>query len=142
MRPERSCTSRSGSPIAVYTNGGPHDAALREEHQRDAHRVDGREHDVGAVQPPERREDGREVAAVSPGALEATLQRRARHPRPARGPWPLEVVSHRVPALGELIHPEERVARRGARLELERRTSVRRVAEEVEDGGHWKPWVR
>ena len=59
-----------------------------------------------------------------------------------RGPRPLEVVSHRVPALGELIHPVERVARRRARRELERRTSVRRVAEEVEDGGHWKPRVR
>ena len=54
----------------------------------------------------------------------------------------LEVVPYRVAALRELIHPEERVARSGARLELERRASLRRVAEEVEDGGHRIPPVR
>jgi len=48
----------------------------------------------------------------------------------------LEVVTDSPAALRELVHPEERVPRGRAGLERERGATLRRVAEEVEDGGH------
>ena len=114
----------------------------REEHQRDAHGVDRREHDVGPVERAERRENCREVAAVPSGALEAALQGRTRRPCPRRRLRSLEVVADGVSALGELIQPVEHVACRRARLELERRAPLRGVPEEVVERGHQLPPVR
>ena len=59
-----------------------------------------------------------------------------------RRPRSLEVVADGVSALGELIHPVEHVACRRARLELERSAPLRRVPEEVVEGGHRFPPVR
>ena len=90
---------------------------------------------------PKRRQHGREVAAVAAGALERALEGRAEHSRPGPRRRPLEVVRHGMPAVDELVHPVERVAARAARREPERGPALRRVAEEVEDGGHRLPRV-
>ena len=116
--------------------GHAHRPRAGEQDERDADGVDGRENDVGPAQGAERRKHGREVAAVPPGRFEAPLPGPARDPRPRRGGGSLEVVSHDVPAGGEVVHSVERVPRGGARLERERGATLRRVAEEVEDGGH------
>ena len=116
--------------------GHAHRPRTGEQDERDADGVDGRENDVGPAQGAERRKHGREVAAVPPGRFEAPLPGPARDPRPRRGGGSLEVVSHDVPAGGEVVHSVERVPRGGARLERERGATLRRVAEEVEDGGH------
>ena len=113
-----------------------HDTGASEQHQGDAHGVDRREHDVGAVQLALRREHAGEVAAVPAGRLETPLQRGAGHTGPGRWLGSFQVVPDSVAALGELVHSVKGVAGRRARLEPERRPPVRRVAEEVEDGGH------
>ena len=77
-----------------------------------------------------------------PARFETALERGARSPCRPRRLRSLEVVSHGEPAVGELVHAVERVAGRRARLELERSPSERRIAEEVEDGGHGVPRVR
>ncbi len=62
----------------------PGDATSREQHQRDADRVDRREHDVGTVELPDGREDGREIAAVASCRFERAPERgagRSRQPR-------------------------------------------------------------
>ena len=76
-----------------------------------------------------------------PARSRPTLQCTSRDPRPRRRPRSLEVVPDGVAALRELIHAAQQVARRAARLELERRPALRRVAEEVEDVGHRLPRV-
>ena len=86
------------------------------------------------------------TVAKSPPYPPARSRPTLRAPRPrirahGAGAGRSRLCRDRVPALRELIHPVERVARRAARLELERRPALRRVAEEVEDGGHRLPRV-
>ena len=92
--------------------------------------------DVGAIHLAERREDGGEVAAVAARSLDAAFHRRAGDRCGAARRGRFEVVPDSPAALRELVHPVERVPRGGAALELERGATLRRVAEEVEDGGH------
>jgi hypothetical protein len=130
-----------GQPDRRVDEGSAHDAAPGEQHQRDSDGVDGGEHDICPVEAPKGREDRGEVSAVAARGLEAARQGGSRHRgRPGRG-GSLEVVTDAVPADGELVHAVERVAGRGARFERERRTSVRCIAEEVEDGTHRLPPV-
>ena len=48
-----------------------------QKHQRDPHRVDRREDDVGGVQRPQIRQHGDEVAAVAAGPVESSVDRRS-----------------------------------------------------------------
>ena len=76
---------------------------------RDAHGVDRGEDDVRAVRSSERREHGREVAAVAAGALERPRRATSRRPRPPGGGVPRGCARRRSRA-PELVEPGEGVS--------------------------------
>ena len=119
--------------VARVDDRHPHNARPAEQHQGKPDGVDGREHDVRAVDRPQRRQDRGEVAAVAADSVDECVERRARGPGPAgRRGVALEVVTD-TGAASDLVEPEQPIALRRSGAGGQRRSPLGRVAQGEED---------
>ena len=116
-------------------NGAPDEPELREQDERDANPVDGRDDHVARVGHPQGCENGREVAAVAADPLDEPASDAIGEPRPQGQRPALEVVADPHASGGHFVEPEEPIALDRAGRRGQRRSPCRSVRVGKEDSG-------